>query len=227
MRSGAFRVGGHTMTHLDTTASASSPSVDAKPPAPRFSKPTIILVRHGKPALDRTRAISFAAYRDWWKAYDDGGLHPDQPDHQKTLAIAPTAEVIYASTLRRAQETANALFPARERTNDPNFVEAPLPPPMLFGLRLRPGVWGVLARISWWLGFSGPLENRTSVDQRVDIAADTLIAAAHKDGGKIVFACAHGWFNRMMRPALHARGWHCVEDGGDGYWSYRRFVPLV
>jgi len=34
---------------------------------------------------------------------------------------------------------------------------------------------------------------------------------------------AHGWFNRMLRPALQAQDWRCVVDGGDDYWSWRRY----
>ena len=38
-----------------------------------------------------------------------------------------------------------------------------------------------------------------------------------------VLACAHGWFNRMMRPHLREAGWQCIRDGGDTYWSYRQY----
>jgi hypothetical protein len=27
----------------------------------------------------------------------------------------------------------------------------------------------------------------------------------------------------MLRPALQRRGWVCVRDGGDWYWSWRRY----
>ena len=40
-------------------------------------------------------------------------------------------------------------------------------------------------------------------------------------GGVALFA--HGWFNRMLRPELKRQGWTCVRDGGDGYWSWRRY----
>ena len=39
--------------------------------------------------------------------------------------------------------------------------------------------------------------------------------------GRDVVLAAHGWFNRMLRPELKKRGWTCVHDGGDKYWSYR------
>jgi hypothetical protein len=30
----------------------------------------------------------------------------------------------------------------------------------------------------------------------------------------------------MMRPILHAQGWREVENGGDSYWSYRRYEKV-
>lgn len=189
--------------------------------------PSIVLARHGRPALDRSQHISFQDYRAWWQAYDAGGLAAEQTPLPDTVAMAQRADLVYASTLRRAQETARWLVGNRDIISDPDLVEAPLPPPPLYGLRLKPGLWGVFARIAWHFGASGGLESRAEVQVRTDRACDRLTAAALGDGGKLVMVCAHGWVNRMMRPALHTRGWHCVEDGGDVYWSYRRYVPLV
>ena len=31
------------------------------------------------------------------------------------------------------------------------------------------------------------------------------------------------WFNRVLRPKLRGAGWVCVRDGGDTYWSWRRY----
>jgi hypothetical protein len=30
----------------------------------------------------------------------------------------------------------------------------------------------------------------------------------------------------MMRPILKRQGWREVEDGGDRYWSYRRYEKM-
>ena len=39
----------------------------------------------------------------------------------------------------------------------------------------------------------------------------------------MIFVAGHGWFNRMLRPALKRRGFKCTEDHGDLHWSYRRY----
>ncbi len=189
-------------------------------------RPSITLVRHGRPALDRSKYISYRQYRDWWAAYDEGGLAHDQSPPESLVKLAQNADVIYASTLRRAQETAQALAGDHAILSDPRLVEAPLPPPPFAGIRLRPGPWGVLARISWWFGASGNMESRKHAELRADEAVDMLIAAATSDGGQRVLVCAHGWINRMMRPVLLSRGWRCIVDGGDSYWSTRQFEPI-
>ncbi len=185
----------------------------------------IVLARHGRPGLDRSRAISWRAFRDWWAAYDAGGLAADQTPDPRLVAVAREADVIFASPLRRSQETAAAAAAGRTVLTDAVFAEARLPPPPLVGVRLRPGAWGVVARITWWMGLSGGEESRREAEARADLAAAHVIAAAH--GGRTVLVCGHGWFNRMMRPALLARGWCCVRDGGDGYWSFRRYERLA
>ena len=66
------------------------------------------------------------------------------------------------------------------------------------------------------------MTNDESLEQakaRAEQAADKLVEASMS--GEDVVLAAHGWFNRMLRPALKARGWRCRHDGGDGYWSFR------
>ncbi len=217
---GAEPPGALSMTEApEAVACAPTPTAGLRPEG------VIVLARHGRPGLDRSCWISWRAFREWWAAYDAGGLAADQTPDPVLVDTAREADVIFASPLRRSQETAARAAAARSVHTDPLFLEARLPPPPLVGLRLRPGAWGVVARLSWWLGLSGGEESRREAERRADAAAARVIAAAQ--GGKTVLVCGHGWFNRMMRPALLARGWRCVRDGGDGYWRSRRYEPLA
>lgn len=184
---------------------------------------TIVIARHGQPHADRTVRIDRRGYRDWWAGYDLAGLHPDERPPEKLVELAAKSDVIYASTLQRAIHTAQMVAGGREIVTDPVFVEAPLPPPPLWGRR-RPGSWGVWARVAWWLGFHEDGESRAEAELRAEAAVATLTAQALR--GQNVLLCAHGWFNRMMRPILRAQGWREVEDGGDKYWSYRRYEKV-
>lgn len=181
----------------------------------------IVIVRHGEPDLDRKVRITWREYREWWTRYDAAGLKPGQTPPPALCELVSGADVVYASTLQRAGETAAAIAAGKEIMRDEVFVEAPLPPPHFWGKR-KPRRWGVYARISWWLGWSQGGESRKEAEQRAEAAAATLAAQALR--GQNVALAAHGWFNRMMRPVLLSWGWKCVHDGGDGYWSWRKYV---
>jgi broad specificity phosphatase PhoE len=181
----------------------------------------IVVARHGRPHVDRSVFVDHRGYRDWWANYDRVGLHPDERPPETLLRLAESSDVIFASTLPRAIRTAEAVAGGRNVITDPVFVEAPLPPPPLWGKR-RPGHWGVLARAAWWLGRHDGEETRADAETRAEAAVATLTAQALR--GQNVLCCAHGWFNRMMRPILRAQGWREVENGGDTYWSYRRYI---
>jgi broad specificity phosphatase PhoE len=182
---------------------------------------SIVLARHGRPKGDRTVKITWREYVDWWRQYDIDGLAPDQAPPANLVAQAAAADTIFASSLARAIETARAAAPGRELIVDPVFVEAPLPPPPMPGRR-TPRAWGVWARVAWWLGRAAGGESRQMAEVRAEAAVATVTARALR--GENVLLCGHGWFNRMMRPVLLRQGWRCVEDHGDTYWSYRRYI---
>ncbi|WP_084419393.1 histidine phosphatase family protein [Henriciella litoralis] len=179
----------------------------------------IIVSRHGKPALDRTAGprLNWEEYRDWWSRYEIGSLADGQmaPDNLKE-AVAD-ADVVLSSIAPRAIETAR-LASGREPETDPLFVEAPLPPPRFKKKKYLPKTWNVLARTAWLYGHSLDGESNRAARARAGQAALRLHEAAAE--GKVYLA-AHGWFNRMLRPAMTKIGWVCVRDGGDKYWSYR------
>ena len=184
---------------------------------------TIVIARHGQPHADRSVVIDRAGYREWWAGYDRAGLHPDERPPEKLVKLAERSDIIYASTLQRAIHTAQMVAGGREIITDPVFIEAPLPPPGVWGKR-RPGAWGVWARAAWLLGMHEEGESLRQAEVRAEAAVATLTAQALR--GQNVLLCAHGWFNRMMRPVLRRQGWREVEDGGDSYWSYRRYEKV-
>lgn len=183
----------------------------------------IVVGRHGRPALSRDVRITAPQFRDWWRQYDAGGLAEGQTPPPALLQVAAAADLVLASTLQRSIETAQAVAGDKNVLQDPVFVEAALPPPPVFGRR-SPSEWGVWARCAWWFGVSGGEESRRAAEQRAEQAARRLIGEAEQ--GRNVLLCAHGWFNRMMRPVLLREGWRCAVDGGDDYWSFRRYERL-
>lgn len=180
----------------------------------------ILLARHGRPDADRSVKITWREYEDWWAGYDRAALAAGEAPPAALIDAVKGAHVIFASPLARAVATANAVANGRPIIQDPVFLEAALPPPPIWGRR-KPEHWGVWARSSWWLGRHGDTESREAAELRAEAAAATLTARALR--GENVALFGHGWFNRMIRPVLKQQGWRCVYDGGDDYWSFRRY----
>ena len=186
-----------------------------------MKKDIIILARHGEPDLSKQVRLNWRGYKYWWRLYDEAGLKPGQKAPKIIKELAKQADVVIASTLPRAIETAELAKEGPVDRLEPLMVEAPLPPPNLGYFRFSPRTWGALARISWCLGFSGEGESQKQARVRALKAASVLSNEA-KDG-KMLFVAAHGWFNRMIRSGLRQQGFACTEDHGDLHWSYRRF----
>lgn len=188
--------------------------------APMSNAPMIVIARHGRPALDRHIWINSEQYVTWWAAYDAGGLALDQSVPNGLVQALRACKLVVASSLLRARETAARAAPDREVQIEERFVEAPLPPPRLPDfIKFRPRFWGVVARATWYFGYARDQETRQQAQVRADSGADWLIEQANNHGS--VGLLAHGWFNRMLRVCLEAKGWECVYDGRDSHWSHR------
>ncbi len=207
-----------TAEAMDSVASEGhAPKADVRPGR-------IIVVRHGRPALDRAAGppLDAVGYRDWWARYEAGSLAEGQ-NPPADLLQAVAGDVIFLSSERaRAKETAGKIALGRPIKHLAVFNEAPLPPPRWSERRrFLPKTWNIIARSAWLLGHADGDEHVKEARDRAKIAADVLIETAVAGQGRDVVVAAHGWFNRMLRRPLARRGWKCVRDGGDSYWSYR------
>lgn len=184
----------------------------------------IIISRHGRPALDRAAGpkLDWKAYIDWWSRYESGSLASGQTAPESLMRAVADADVVLSSSRPRAVETARLAAPEADLEVSDLFIEANLPPPVWKRARFLPKTWNVLARAAWLQGHKLDGEGIRDAEMRAERAADYLIERAAE--GKVYLA-AHGWFNRMLRPALRERGWVCQTDGGDSYWSFRVYVP--
>lgn len=183
----------------------------------------ITMARHGRPALSRRQWLNAKGWAGWWSAYDLSGLAEGETPLPVLKDIASQSALVVTSLSPRARETAQVLAPGRDLVEDALFSEAPLPaPPLPDWFRMRPAMWGVLSRLMWWFGYAGGGESRRMAEARAERAAARLEALSREGP---VLVCAHGWFNRMVGRALRRRGWRRVYDGGDRYWSWRRYKP--
>ncbi|MGJ8559017.1 MAG: histidine phosphatase family protein [Litorimonas sp.] len=186
------------------------------------SMDTIILVRHGKPALSRKVRLTWREFRDWWIRYDEGGIKPGQTPPKKVVQWAQDADIILSSPLRRAVESVELAAGRAPDMTLPGLVEAALPSPPLGLLKLRPKSWGTVARILWYMGYSDGMESHAEARARADAVCVQLEDCA--SAGRTVYVSGHGWFNRMIKGSLMARGWRCKSQNGDLHWSRRCMV---
>ena len=195
------------------------PTAEAKPETPG----AIILARHGEPGLSRRIRFDAEGYRKWWAQYEEIGLREGQTPPLALAAMAEKAGVIIASTRRRSVETAHAVAAGRAYSQDPLFIEAPLPPPRWPSwIKLSPRMWGFFARFWWWFfDHHEGQETRAQAQERANEAARMVAELA--DNGQDVLVVAHGFFNTMIGEALKRRGWRCIQDQGFRYWSARIF----
>jgi hypothetical protein len=184
----------------------------------------IVLARHGEPAISRKVLLSARGYREFWAKYEELGLLPGQTPPPALMERIAGAGTIISSIRNRSIESAVALCRGREFTRDPNFVEAPLPPPNWPGfIKLSPKLWGFFARLWWWFfNHHEGQETRRQAEARAEQAAALLEGLAL--GGQDVVVLAHGFFNYMVGRALKRRGWRMAANQGWKYWSTRTFV---
>lgn len=183
---------------------------------------TIILVRHGKPALSRKVRLTGPGFRSWWQRYDAGGIRAGQVPPKKVVKWAREADVVLSSPLPRAVQSAELAAGRAPDALLPGLVEAALPSPNLGPLTFRPKTWGTIARVLWFVGYSDGMESHTEARARAEAMCDTL--ADYARDGKTVYVQGHGWFNRMLKGSLMKRGWRLKSQNGDLHWSRRRLV---
>jgi len=182
---------------------------------------TIIIARHGKPALSRKVKLNWLEYREWWKDYDVGGLSLEQKIPKNLKNWTEKADVVIASSLPRAIESAQLASGRKPDFIYEELIEAALPSPNLGPIKIRPKSWGTWSRIAWYFGWSDGMETHHAARIRANSMSDIL--ADHAKGGKVVYVSAHGWFNRMLKGSLKKRGWRCTSQNGDLHWSHRSF----
>ena len=183
----------------------------------------IVLTRHGEPALSRRCKLTSEEYRVWWAKYEVGGLLDGQTPPDCLVQQAERSTILH-SPRPRAVETARAVAGDQAMTEDPIFIEAPLPPPNFPSwFKVGPRSWGVIARFWWWAfnHHDAGEESRDQAKERARRAADMLEERAALGGDVLVLA--HGFFNGMIGMELTRRGWRCAKDEGFQYWCARRF----
>lgn len=178
----------------------------------------IILVRHGKPAIEiapRTSHREFSRYID---DYEEAGLDPKSAPPEEVIDLVKGLAAVYTSHAPRAQDSARTLLPEAMIIADPLFAEAPLAAPRIPLVKMKVPVWAVMARIMWHAGYHPEIENYRRAKARANNAADILLERAAGNDGTAVLV-AHGYFNAMIGRALVRRGFTRTGSHRVRFWN--------
>lgn len=177
----------------------------------------VILIRHGRPALDVAPRTSHRGFRLYIDAYEEAGLDPEDVPPEELQDLLGELEAVFTSDKRRAHDSAKALAPHAEIVVDPLFVEAPLASPRIPLLRMKVPKWAVAARILWYAGYHPEIENYRSAKDRAVRAADILADRAEQDGAAALVA--HGYFNFLIGRELRRRGFKKSGAHRARFWN--------
>lgn len=179
--------------------------------------PTIILMRHGRPALPESGWIAPSGMRQWIDQYNHSEVLADGvPDY--CLKLAASVSCIASSTAPRALSSVRVLGRDVDVV-DSLFGEAALPTATWHAPHLPALLWAAWFRMLWFLGYAQDSESIHAARYRADAAAQKLVALA--ESGGTVLLVGHGIMNRLIGNALSVRGWMSSIVTDNGYWSYK------
>ena len=188
-------------------------------PAPRGQRTpiSVVLIRHGKPAIGKGRLLGHRTFQQYIEDYEMAGLDPSDPPPDWLVDLTRKTRRIFASDRPRARESAKALAPHAKVLPDALFMEAQLKSPKVPLVRMNAPVWAVVARLAWHAGHNAGIEDYRDAKGRAQKAVEILRETAEKDG--IAVLVAHGYFNAMIGRMLSRQGWRKHGRHRAKFWN--------
>jgi broad specificity phosphatase PhoE len=177
----------------------------------------IILIRHGRPAIDVAPRTTHGGFRTYIGDYDAAGLDVASAPPKELQDLVKKSSTVFTSGKPRSHESAKALAPNAVLIADPLFVEVPLASPRIPLLRMKVPKWAVVARILWHAGYHPQIEDYRRAKSRAAAAADILTHRGRKDGQ--VALVAHGYFNLLIGRELRHRGFTKSGSHRAQFWN--------
>ena len=136
------------------------------------------------------------------------GIRDDPPPPEDLRIIGASADVVCASDLRRAIESASRVAPGRELVISSLLREIRLEPPRWMPFRLPIAAWDAYSHAQW--SYRLLTKRDHAFARRADAAADWLEQRARE--ASTVLVVTHGGVRRLIADRLSARGWRRTPD---------------
>lgn len=177
----------------------------------------IILLRHGKPDIDKHKKISASDFSTWMKFYDKAGVSPLSSPGKDTIEVAENCFVV-CSDLPRSLDSAGKLDCSRIDISHSMFREFELPHLEWRFPRLEAVTWSVILRFAWLSGYSNKVESFAEGRSRAHRCAERLIECAESEG-RVLFV-GHGALIWYLSKILEEKGWRGTRSFHKKYWAY-------
>lgn len=182
----------------------------------------IMIMRHGKPLVNKKKRYSWKEAEGYTKAYDSVGVEAFSPDK---IVIPEGIDTIYTSNLGRSINTAEYISAGKiPLSSDEKFREFERQVLRISHLKMPLAFWSISARIPWVFG-AGKIESLSTAKKRSDEVAGFLEEKAMEK--KKVLIVAHDFLNRFTGKRLKKDGWVLVRNGGHDFLAASLYVKLV
>jgi broad specificity phosphatase PhoE len=180
-----------------------------------MARVSVVLIRHGLSALAQVPGfIDRLEILAWQEEMDAVGIASDAHPPEALLKLGATFDHVIASTMPRAIESAERLFPGRDVEISPLFREAPPEFPTWLPLRWPLGFWKFATGSQWIYRIARGTDTSPEDRGRVSAAAQLLRERARERTRIAVIS--HGVFRRLLGLQLERDGW----TRGPGRQSY-------
>lgn len=178
----------------------------------------IVLLRHGRPKIDKDRRLSAAEFGLWVLEYNAASIDIDFKPPANAIEQASRCAFIVGSDLPRSLDSAKALGVENIGACQSIFRELAVPYAGWRFPRFSPTVWTVLFRFMWIFRYSTNAESFKEAKERARCCAARLASLASEHG--TVLFVGHGSLNWFISRYLKKMGWSGPKKSPRNYWEF-------
>ncbi|KAB2962227.1 histidine phosphatase family protein [Zoogloea sp.] len=185
----------------------------------------IVLMRHGKPEIDKHLRLNAMEFGAWVEKYNAAAIDAECKPPQAAIEQAKQSTFIVCSNLTRSLESAKTIGIGRLGLSDPMFREMEMPHAEWHFPKLSVLAWSVIFRLAWAFGYSAGVESFKAAKERARNCAEHLASLASVHG--TVLFVGHGSLNWFIAKNLKKMGWLCAGKPPRRYWEFSVYHILA
>jgi broad specificity phosphatase PhoE len=178
----------------------------------------IVLIRHGKPAINTSGKTSAADFGRWVKQYDQAGIIAEHQPPNEALEIANQCSFIVCSHLPRSIESAKALNIEAPNIMSDFFRECEMPHANWTFPKLSITSWSMLFRAFQLMGYSPNAESYKAIKRRSAECAKQLAKLSEQHQSVLVIG--HGALIWFLHKQLIRMGWSGPQKAATKHWGF-------